>query len=250
MKKNKENVSSICHETSQDSDKKNNKINEITNESNTKQQIVYVQETSSRYLNNFLLVLLTILLAVLVAQQQQQNGKLTLFGHEKFEQNLNVNSELQDSSNNKAKSNDQSGHGNVNMDALFVEMGEKLKKEIIEYFEGKKNENKNLLTTTTTARDESEIILELKNDKITEINIKTSTSTPSTVTTAKATLDSQHSKLNKKEEIRKLNKKKISEANSSKQDLNDNVKKFSSLIISKMKPKKMWIPIPNRFYFN
>ena len=211
---------------------KNSTTSKADGEKIAETETVYVHSRSAFYLTNFILIVLTILLGILI----KQNHLLSI------ESKNHCNNEPIE---HQANSEFNAAALNVNMELLFKEMGDKLKKDIIEYLEA---HPRSLLKEPVAAigneplKEESS---QIKFTQSTKVDVGTLTNNQ---------IKSKNSE--QLEEIAlKIKKEKVRQANIEVKELKNEAKKpdtpnelnnFKAKIIPHIQPKKMWIPIPNR----
>ena len=191
---------------------------------------VYVHSKSAFYLTNFILIVLTILLGILIKQNHLLSTET---------KNLGNKEHIEHQPNNDFNA----AALTVNMELLFKEMGDKLKKDIIEYLEAHPRspvKEPIVAVGNELLKEES---TQIKFTQSTTIDVDT---LKSEKVKSKKQVEEIDSK-SKKEQVRQIQ----IEANESKNEAKklesrNDPKDFKSKIITRIQPKKMWIPIPNR----
>jgi hypothetical protein len=194
-------------------------------------EIVYVKQ------NNYLVNILVFCLAITIGIILQYNTQIiptTIIPQE--QQPLASSSPSIEPKNDQIKSIDVPAP--FDMNALYKEMSEKLKKEILESIDDKKQSIKkeeDLIVNSPATKVVSIDSQPIKEEINSEIRL-----TPKN--NEKIVLDSNKIKL---EPVTTPAPKKTSNEQKQPQKVPNEVKNFKTKKISEIKPKKMWIPIPN-----
>lgn len=233
-----------------------------------------LNETTSISYSFLIITILTFIIALLLGILIQQNIQGKQDDNESSLNQAFIEQVLETARRNGEKKVDDK-QALFDMEAAFNQMSENLKKEILEAVRGmnqdeKKSEKQDDIinepttsTTSTTPRPTTTTVktttAPTKPPKTVKIEQPKSKSEPTKVTIGDETINDNRgelkfkpgeqpividpSKATKKEEKQAEKKPKTAPKSN---DINS----FQSTIISKIKPKKMWIPIPNRYTYN
>lgn len=236
--------------------KKNAQIKDTTEQKEAsnnepKKEIVYVQQ------NNYVLNIVLFCVAILIGMLLQYNQNLLT-----TRTSLTLSDKVENHEHKPVRTTDHPAP--FDMDAVYKQMSDKLKKEIMESI-SKENQLPIVTTTTTTTpsedrivNDSPKVIIDAEPIKDEKSEIKfTKTNEPIVINPESIQIEKKNEEKKKKRDAEVINRKKqkeekrkqeesASKKTASQQDeVPAEIKNFNTIKISKMQPKKMWIPIPN-----